>query len=189
MGSDKPDYTLGINILAQELANLTAVVTATALDIRLLGSQDIAHAGLPYNYEFLYYENDATVDDQDSDDENFSESDWGTGKDFYAVSIAYQILITSAMANNAYVKFYQGFRFEIQETRDSAPHPYVEKFQVNPMTHPPTQEASSFWIIGNRLLSNNKFDSGNLLKFKISNECGKNLGALSIKCTILGMAV
>ncbi len=189
MGSDKPDYTLGINILAQELANLTAVVTASALDIRALNSSDIAHVALPYNFIPLRWLTEDAIADSASDSKTWTQADWGTGKDFYVISIAYRIWILSAKANNAYVKFYQGFRFELQEIKAQPPHPMVDQFNVNPMSNPPVIDTATFTVSGTRLCNNNKVESGNNLRLMLYNECGTEIGVLAMDAYVLGMAV
>ena len=190
MGSDKPDYTLGISILEQALANLTAVVTATALDIRALNSLDIAHASLPYNYEVLTWFLAADIDDGESDDKGFNANDWGVGKNFYPVTLTFSFGWSSIFTNNIFIKTTQGIGIELFEVMGGAgDDPVVLREHISPLTHPPLKVTGNYYVKGTFPLNMNKIDSGNTLTLRVNNRSGGDLGAGAIEITIMGIAV
>lgn len=190
MGSDKPDYTLGISILEQALANLTAVVTATALDIRALNPLDLAHEGLPYNYEILTYFLDASCDDNDSDDKGFSHSDWGAGKDFYPITLTFSFGWSSIFTNNIFINHGQAIGIDLFEIlAGGGDDPVVLRENITPFSHPPIKVSTAYYTRGTFTLNKNKIDAGNTLLLRLTNESGGNLGTGAIEITIMGMAV
>ncbi len=105
MGSDKPDYTLGISILEQALANLTAVVTATALDIRALNELDVPNEALPYEDSGISG-SQANIAQNAEGEIELTEANWGAGKDFYVSMIMIQVR-ASALFLAEYDQFLQ----------------------------------------------------------------------------------
>lgn len=120
MGSDKPDYTLGISILEQALANLTAVVSATSLDIRALDSSDIAHESLPYDIDWLADMSETIeVDDEISNDWDQTDDAWAAGEHFYISQIVFWITSNSvALTSEMIVRYYQGIEFSLYDRSD-----------------------------------------------------------------------
>jgi len=114
MGSDKQDYTLGISILEQALANLTAVVSASALDIRALDSSDKAHVGIPYD-TVTYKDSDVSVANNDNADITFTKTDWGESVNWvtYIINITLYNITTDFMTKKA-----QGFRIAVFNDSD-----------------------------------------------------------------------
>ena len=212
MGDDLPDYELGINVLkqalatltanvnqlatveidvvAQSLSDLTAVVTATALDIRALDPLDLAHEPLPYNYKALTWFLAATCDDGGTQDKGWNVNDWGAGKDFYPIAISFSFGWQSIFTNNIFINRDQGVRIDLIEALAGAgDDPVLLRENITPFSHPLVKKGSGYYAVGSFNLPKNKIDVGNSLVIRLSNDSGGDLGAGSIEITVMGMAV
>lgn len=116
MGDDLPDHTIGISVLAQALANLTAVVSATALDIRLLAEDDIAHEPIPYDLKTLS-KDDWSITDGNYGFLTYSQAHWGSGKNMYPVLFSLYLNTQSAI----FEKISSGISIFLWETSDDVP--------------------------------------------------------------------
>jgi len=186
MGSDKQDYTLGISILEQALANLTAVVSASALDIRALNSADKAHIPLPYDVVGYKLSNTSTVSDGSVYTHALDEDDWGAGLDFYPVFFTFVLNVTTA---NSWDQWFQGIFVEIRElSGETLLFEYAKTYSVR--SHPPVLDSINGrkHLYDSISLYNNKITSGNDFACYIRNRTGGDWAAGSVYTYIGGIS-
>ena len=168
MGDDLPDYELGINVLKQALASLTAVVSATSLDIRTLNSTDKANIGIPYNT--------TTLKDSEDDQLNtaiktfsFTASDWGAGLNWvtYAVSC-----ILGTPSTDFMTKKEEGFRLSLYNDDDDVS--IINTY--NARKNRPVLSDGAYYLARTIIISNGFFSSSTqTLKFGVRNHTGQTV--------------
>ncbi len=186
MGDDLPDYELGIAILKQELASLAAIVTAVDLDIRNLAAADIAHLPLPYNYKQCEWTLDSNLAYRASDTITFTEADWGTGLNFYPVSM----ILLVHFRNDGYNLFFHNIEIEMFENDGEDTIKFFNK-AFTPLTHPRSSAGDGYlshlWTT--EKIPENRIDSDKEFEIEFYNNCGQQIDSSDAKIFVVGTAV
>lgn len=186
MGDDKPDYTIGVDLLTQTVASLTAVVSAVALDIRALNESDIAHLSLPYNYKTVLATNEDAISHDNSETVSLDDSDWGTGKDYYVVGL---VILFNFTVNN-YYKYWHGVGVQSREN-EGGERPEIFYKTYNPLTDPPyrASEGGNGFLRRTEKADDNKVDSTSDLDTVFYNYSGADMQASTMQVRYIGVAI
>ena len=85
--------TVNTNLTNSITQLTTANTNLTSLINKYLNSNDIPNIPLPYNYNALYY-NFTFLTSSNMNTHDFTDADWGTGKNFYPISVAISLYST-----------------------------------------------------------------------------------------------
>lgn len=155
-------------------------------DIRPLGPQDKPHASLPYDYFSLYFYNEEAIAQGGAEVIEFTQADWGTGKNFYVSDI----FTLFTLPVGSYAELWEGIGIVIYED-DGVSYPGIFDRILTPRNYPAmkTSEAGGGSVFYNFIVNKNKVNAANKLAIEVQNMCGEDLSAGALTFTISGIAI
>ena len=151
------------------------------INIRNLNSSDKAHTPLPY--DDITLEDELLIANDASDEINFTETDWGEGKDFYCESVCIYIAdaTDTILQNNG-----EGFLVTVYNSGDSDVRVHDENF-VYPLAYAVRDSTAGIrYLAITASFPLRKFASGTTLKVKLYNTLG---ASATFEVAVNGMAI